>query len=136
MFLQGHQGDGVLFPWLQPRLVEGGDGAGELGNHTTLIILSGNEISINLPPQTGVFEGMHGEEVPPVFQPSLARPASPNYIVTLAHPTMEMQKPGMKSPTKRGALLLLGCKIRPIPPPSPASVFCHLCLCCSPEEER
>lgn len=57
MFLQGHYGDGVLFPRLQPRLVEGGDGAGELGDHTTLIILSWNEMSINPPPQTGVLGG-------------------------------------------------------------------------------
>lgn len=57
MFLQGHDGDSVLLPWLQPCLVEGGDGAGELGDHTTLIILSGNKVSINPPSPTGVLGG-------------------------------------------------------------------------------
>lgn len=42
MFLQGDHSDSVLFPWLQPRLVEGGDSAGELGDHTALIILPGS----------------------------------------------------------------------------------------------
>lgn len=41
LVLQSHHGDSVLLAWLQPRLVEGGDGAGELGNHTTLVVLPG-----------------------------------------------------------------------------------------------
>lgn len=83
MFLQGHKGDSVLLPWLQPRLVEGGDAAGELGDHTTLIILSGNETSINpFPPARVAWRGG-------APHPSTAHSASPDHIVTLAHPTIE-----------------------------------------------
>lgn len=44
MVLEGHHGDGVLLTRLQPRLVEGGDGAGELGDHTALVVLPGDRV--------------------------------------------------------------------------------------------
>lgn len=76
---------------------------------------------------------LHGEEVPPI----LPRPTlHPQITLSPWHTPPWRKKAGMKSPSKPGVLVLLGCKILPIPPPSPASVFCHLCLCCSPEQER
>lgn len=115
MFLQGHHGDSVLLPWLQPRLVEGGDGAGELGNHTALVILSGNETSINSPPPAAVWGGNDAQRggAPRVasFHSPLCIPKSHGHLDTPQHGGRKM-----KSPTKRGALVLLGCKVLPIPP--------------------
>ena len=42
LVLEGHQVDGVLFPRRQVSLVEGGDGAGELGCHTSIVVLESN----------------------------------------------------------------------------------------------
>lgn len=58
------------------------------------------------------------------FHSPLCIPKSHGHLGTPQHGGRKM-----KSPTKRGALVLLGCKILPIPPPSPASVY--LCLCCT-----
>lgn len=41
LLLQSHHGDDVLLPRLQSRLVEGGDVAGELGDHPSFIVLGG-----------------------------------------------------------------------------------------------
>lgn len=44
LVLEGHHSDGVLLTRLQPRLVEGGDGTGELGDHTALVVLPGDGV--------------------------------------------------------------------------------------------
>lgn len=69
----------------------------------------GVEISIKKMNKKGVLGGlMHGEEVHPTLQPSTPSPGSPDCILALTYPTMEVQKPRVKSPTKRGAPPLLG----------------------------
>lgn len=57
------------------------------------LFCQGMKQALTLPHQL-LFGGgmMHKEEVPPVLHPSTARSASPNHMVTLAHPSMEGER--------------------------------------------
>lgn len=105
LVLEGHHGDGVLLTRLQPRLVEGGDGAGELGDHTALVVLPGDGVRKSIENEKWVKTHTHTK----LFKDEYRR--VPHIQSYTPHTDMSHHgdvEPGVKSPTKCEAPKILG----------------------------